>query len=140
MRICSECRKEITRDYDFCPFCGSKNIEVIGIDQLAPGYEVVMTNNGPIVVNVKYLKKISFAFIFSVLIGLFGLCGIGQVVLKKYIRGFLFLTASIILYYLRFFSNMGEYADYYGLASNIVFILMLVDLYLILRKTEIPIS
>lgn len=138
MNHCNDCGYTSDGDLDFCIKCGSKNIVNFVAPTLPEGYEVVNTPNGLVAANVPFVKKIPIALFLAFVPGLFDIFGLGQIVLKKYVKGVLFLASSAFCIAVSYFGFLPQIADYMWIISMAIFILQIVDLYRIITRGVVP--
>ncbi|MEM2960084.1 MAG: zinc-ribbon domain-containing protein [Candidatus Bathyarchaeia archaeon] len=80
MPFCKQCGKEIAQDARFCPYCGA--------DQISP---VPQTQAG------LETKNTGLAAVLALILGIFGLWGVGHIYVGKIGRGLALLILGIIL-------------------------------------------
>mgnify|MGYP000889794442 CR=1 FL=1 len=169
--ICSECRREIPPDSDFCYHCGSLKSKAFVIDYGSPqspdgqqpcpecgkpndqgakfcrhcgiemdtvtarpenyssrnNYSQESCSQGSCYQGYPYgypstpvlVKNGGIAMMASILFGFFGIYGVGHLILKRWSRGFMFLTMSAVNWYI--YLSVGSFPALILMISLLIF-------------------
>ena len=130
MFICDECGKVTkTPGLCFCPYCGSEKGKKTDDKFVPEGYVPMMSPKGIMFTNQKRLRKIPIALLLGFIPGLMDVFGLGHLLIGKWFRGLLFLASSAAILYFRYFSEYQVDSMYILVASLLLFMVQLLDLY-----------
>lgn len=138
MYHCNECGYSSDGDSGFCIRCGSTKIVNFEQPVLPEGFEVVNTPNGLVAANMGVIKRVPIALFLAFVPGLFDIFGLGQIAMKKYLHGLVFLAASAVCVAIRFYGFLPQVYEYLPIIGIVLFVIQLVDLYKIIVKAVNP--
>jgi hypothetical protein len=122
--FCPKCGKEVPVEANFCPSCG------YAFNQVPPAKPVILPNQ----------KNTGIAAVLALVLGIFGLMGVGHVYVGKIKRGIILLIIGIIFGILSIFSTLILLSLFtgfstFGLGSIGAIIVIIIDLALWIWQT-----
>jgi RNA polymerase subunit RPABC4/transcription elongation factor Spt4 len=122
---CFNCGKEMPQGAEYCPHCGAHSSDS-RIDVGSPAF------------GRKFTSKHIIALILAIVPGFFNVFGLGQLVLKRWSKAFIFLTMTVILYYLApSFLMYNNSTIFLILIQVILFAYSLFDIYGAILRGEV---
>lgn len=136
MFVCNDCGR-VTQDDDvlFCHHCGSTNGNVVDGRDVPDGFQPIGTSDGSIAyVDSEELRMIPISLILAFVPGLMNVFGIGHLVIRKWFKGSLFITATVILNYMLYMTDLGQNNLVLHITTLVIFIVQMLDLYISYKK------
>ncbi|MGN1045044.1 MAG: hypothetical protein ACI4Q9_03715 [Candidatus Methanomethylophilaceae archaeon] len=136
MFVCFDCGSSTDSDMGFCPRCGSYNVHAVNDADVKDGRDTVAVAGGKVmIVDKKTVRLTFFALMLAFIPGLMNVFGIGHLVLKKWVKGILYLCSSAAYFYLMYFSGYDLPVLYLTMATLVIFVVQMVDIYKICSKS-----
>ena len=132
MHICTECGRVTEEDMDFCPHCGSVKGANVDKELLPDDFKVVTGSGGTYIMRTD-VRRIRMAIILALIPGILNVFGLGQIYMRRFVRGIAFLACSVFYFIERFLEYFG--IDYWVLVgfTLAVFALQLFDIFRIVK-------
>jgi len=107
MAFCSSCGTEVLEEHEFCNKCGQR---------IKQGYNP--PSREPRQTKQLELKSEGTALVLAILLGLFGLCGIGQIYCSRVGRGFGILIIGLLTLGMTYVNSILFYGEVLGSNSD----------------------
>ncbi len=134
MFVCNECGQSSPDPTDFCYSCGSMKGYHVDETAVPEGYSYANTPGGSVIINKDIVNKAPLALLLAFIPGLFNIFGLGQLFLKRYVQGILFLAATAGYFALKYGNIVVLSPLVLFFISMILFVLQLMDVYRYLTK------
>ena len=133
MFVCDDCGTASDDSLGFCRKCGSTRGHHVD-DQVGEDRLRIDTSQGTVFIDPVLANRVPIAMFLAFVPGLFDIFGLGQLYLRKYSHGALFLGLTALVASIRFLGFLPAVMPYMMLISLGVFILQMVDVYIIVGR------